>query len=95
MHEFAPTMGDEDQHVQRLEREGGYGEQVRCPEVVMGSKGGALRHYCRTSPPSALRTGQVTCRCTQLASNVPSPQRDVRSRTASPMRSTTSVRPHV
>ena len=37
---------------------------------MIGSKDGALRHYCRTFPSSALRTGQATRRCTQLASNV-------------------------
>ena len=41
--------------------------------VQIGSKGGALRHHCRTFPPSALRTGRATRRCTQLASNVLSP----------------------
>jgi hypothetical protein len=38
--------------------------------VQIGSKDGALRHHCRTSPSSALRTGRATHRCTQLASNV-------------------------
>src|SRR5258708_29902800 len=33
----------------------------------IGSKGGALRHCWRTFPPSALRTGRATRRCTRLA----------------------------
>ena len=37
--------------------------------VEIGSKDGALSHYWSTSPPSALRTGRATRRCTQLASN--------------------------
>ena len=72
--QLTPTMGDEHQHVKRLEGESLHRQQVRCPHVVIGSKDGALRHYCRTFPSSALRTGQATCRCTQLASNAPSPQ---------------------
>jgi hypothetical protein len=35
----------------------------------LGSKGGALSHRCDTFPPSALRTGQATRRCTRLASD--------------------------
>src|SRR5919199_6282690 len=73
VHQLAPAVGDEHEHVQRLEGERGYREQVGRPEMVIGSKDGALRHYCRTFPPSALRTGQATRRCTQLASNVQSP----------------------
>src|SRR5918912_3082547 len=73
MYQFAPAVGDKDHNVQRLERERGHGEQVGGPQMVIGSKDGALRHYCRTFPSSALRTGQATCRCTQLASNVLSP----------------------
>jgi hypothetical protein len=34
----------------------------------IGSKGGALHHSWCTSPPSALRTGRATHRCTWLAS---------------------------
>jgi hypothetical protein len=74
MHQLTSAVGDEHEHVERLEREGLHGQQVGSPEVVIGSKDGALRHYCRTFPSSALRTGQATHRCTQLASNVPSPQ---------------------
>src|SRR5262249_1114005 len=37
--------------------------------VQIGSKDGALLHYWSTSPPSALRTGRATPRCTRLASN--------------------------
>jgi hypothetical protein len=37
----------------------------------LGSKGGALSHRCGTFPPSALRTGQATPRCTRLASDGP------------------------
>ena len=92
VHQVAPPMGDADQPVQCLEGESRYREQVGGPDMVTGSKGGALRHYCRTSPPSALRTGRATHRCTQLASNVPSPHRDVRSLKASAMRSSTAVR---
>jgi hypothetical protein len=41
--------------------------------VQIGSKDGALFHYWGTSPPSALRTGRATRRCTQLASDSLSP----------------------
>ena len=34
----------------------------------IGSKDGALPHYCGTFPPSALRTGRATPRCIRLAS---------------------------
>ena len=34
VHEFAPTMGNEDQHVQGLEGEGGHREQVSGPQVM-------------------------------------------------------------
>ena len=34
VHQLAPTVGDEDQHVEGLEREGLYGEQIRGPEMV-------------------------------------------------------------
>ena len=34
MHQFAPAVGDEDQHVQRLERERRDSEQIGRPEVV-------------------------------------------------------------
>src|SRR5437764_9267439 len=34
MHQLTPAVGDEDQHVQRLEGERRDGEQVRCPQVV-------------------------------------------------------------
>jgi hypothetical protein len=37
--------------------------------VEIGSKDGALLHCWSTSPPSALRTGRATRRCTQLASD--------------------------
>ena len=73
VHQFPPAVSDEHQHVERLERECLHSQQIGGPQVVTGSKGGALRHYCRTSPPSALRAGQATRRCTQLASNVLSP----------------------
>jgi hypothetical protein len=41
VHQLAPAVGDEDQHVQRLEHEGGDGEQVGGPRVVrvVGRKG--------------------------------------------------------
>ena len=34
VHQLAQTVGDEDQHVQRLEREAGHREEVGRPEVV-------------------------------------------------------------
>src|SRR5438067_12649448 len=34
VHELAPAMGDEHQHVERLERERGYHEQVSSPQEV-------------------------------------------------------------
>src|SRR5260370_3779447 len=34
MHQLAPTMGDEHHHVQRLERQGGAGQQIGGPEMV-------------------------------------------------------------
>src|SRR5438270_3269926 len=34
VHEFAPTMGNEDQHVQGFECEGGHREQVSGPQVM-------------------------------------------------------------
>ena len=46
----------------------GFTPQIECV-MQIGSKDGALPHYWGTSPPSALRTGQATRRCTQLASD--------------------------
>src|SRR5512134_1318931 len=38
--------------------------------MQIGSKDGALPHYCGTFPPSALRTGQATPRGIRLASAI-------------------------
>jgi hypothetical protein len=46
------------------------GTDVRFESVQIGSKDGALLHCWSTSPPSALRTGRATRRCTQLAGNL-------------------------
>jgi hypothetical protein len=34
MHQLAPAMGDEHQHVQRLERQRGHAQQIGGPEMV-------------------------------------------------------------
>ena len=34
VHQLAPTMGDEDQHVQYPERQRGHGQQVGSPQIV-------------------------------------------------------------
>src|SRR5437588_1007420 len=55
MHQLTPTMGDEDQHVQRLEGQGGLGEQVGRPQVVsMVAQEGApgLARCARWSTPA-------------------------------------------
>jgi hypothetical protein len=71
------------------------GPPVHVQLVQIGSKDGALPHYCGTSPPSALRTGQATPRGIRLASEGLSTlaRRWARMPCRSPMRSSSSVPP--
>jgi hypothetical protein len=45
VHQLAPPKGDEDQHLQRLERQRGYGEQIGRPQMV-----GMVAQECATGP---------------------------------------------